>query len=115
MSIACRCGHGESWHTRPERRRYSAFDGELCWKKVKGACQFEGCECKKYHYKPREDFTATYWSPEQVQLNEELRLKDKENRIGIVVDKDFHELFCKVLKQETERECDCEGTTSEIR
>lgn len=43
---------------------------------------------------------------EQTQLENELKNNREE---GIKIPSDFHSYFCTVLKQETERNCDCYG------
>ena len=114
MTRSCNCGHGWSWHIE----WISKFDwgGERLINKVI-PCTKEGCNCERYQTISKEQMPVIQaswgdWSPEQIKLNEELKEKTVP---GIQVTKDFHELFCRVLKQETNRECDCEGTTSEIR
>lgn len=112
------CGHGPSWHTRWTTKKPNAFSDPM-WVSRKGVCEFQDCDCHHFHqidnhsdYFHRKIDTPINYSPEQIAKNEELKLAREPS---IVIDKDFHELFCTVLKEETNRTCDCEGTTSEIR
>jgi len=116
MALPCKnCIHGVSWH----KMREHYFDNyNLYWRfhDVERACTAEGCPCRQYEGLKPEVAELTektvFYSPEQIALNEKL----KASREGAIkIDHEFHELFCKVLKEETNRECDCEGTTSEIR
>lgn len=110
------CEHGRSWHETLVMEYRWNWD----WVTKTGKCQVEGCNCKHYmdkraeHYE-KESAESGNYLPEQIQLLEKLKQEEKERKPQIIIDKDFHELFCHVLKEETNRECDCEGTTGEIR
>jgi hypothetical protein len=104
------CDHGRSWHI--QIRKASNLSG-VFWHEIRGHCRHEGCSCRGFRHKYKtEDDEATYFKPEQVQKLEELK---KQHDPQIIVDKQFHEMFCQVLKEETNRECDCLGTTNEVR
>ena len=114
MSKCFKCGHPDTHHHRQERS-YRNSKGDYKYYSTIEWCTHPRCRCPKYLRKTSLDHVKEMkgnWSVDMIKRNEELR---KNMEPAIKVDKDFHELFCKVLKEETSRNCDCEGTTSEIR
>jgi hypothetical protein len=94
----------KSMNTEPDPDLASGYDAHM--DKLKR-------QRERYHkIRKHGEYDYFNYTPEQIELNNKLKERDKPS---IIPDKDFHELFCKVLKEETDRECDCEGTTSEIR
>jgi|SRR6187401_250300 len=118
------CGHGPSWHEESFLNYRNGWD-EPWWEKRKIPCTHPDCQSKTLEFPPkcikfkgsetwlREGHDDNYEFPqEQV---ERLRKLKEEQKPQIVVDKDFHELFCRVMKEELDKDCNCFGTTSEIR